>query len=123
MSRRMKSCPTTLDPGEPPVPPPVTSPMMSYVSIGKSSSPSAAAAAASTDAESCYAAAARPACYYACSLDAPGSTPVPAVCCPYSCGGRGPPPPPPPASFAPYATTMMHQCRPLTTSGDDSEPM
>lgn len=122
----MKSYPTTMDPSESPAAPPMTSPMMSYVSIDKSSSPAAAATASAIDAESCYAAAARPTCYYACSLDVPGSAPA---CCPYSCGGAGggrptPPPPPPPASFAPYATkTMMHQCRQLTTNSDDGEPM
>jgi len=117
--RRMKADPATMDPGESPAPPPMTSPMMSYVAIGKSTSPSAAAAGG--DAESCYAAAARPTCYYACSLDVPGLSPA---CCPYSCGGRPPPPPPPPApsSFAPYATTTMtaHSCR---QNSDDGEPM
>ena len=127
LTRRMKSGgSTTLDPGEPLAPPPMTSPMMSYVSIGKSSSPSAAAAGATTDmTESCYAAAARPTRYYACSLDvAAGSTP--AACCPYSCGGRPPPPPPPPPplAFAPYASTAVTRpCRPPATNSDENEPM
>ena len=92
----MKAGPATMEPGEYPVPPPMTSPMMSYVSIGKSTSPPATASA-TTDAESCYAAAARPTCYYACSLDVPGLS---TTCCPYSCSARPPPPPPPPASLS-----------------------
>jgi len=115
ITRRMKAGPATMDLGESAVPPAVTSPMMSYVSIGKSTSPCA------VEAESCYAAAAaaRPTCYYACSLDRDVPVSAPS-CCPYSCSGRPAPPPPPPASFAPYATTMTHPSR---QNSDDSGPM